>query len=121
MKHKARYWLFNGARMVVPKFVCWVACIVTGACQGIFGSYLDHMLDRGGRLCAHRQAKAKASKEHQKITLSTMLKAEGNLGTRIRARNTKSSKKKKKIVKWGLACLAYFFYCFWIHEGREVA
>jgi hypothetical protein len=39
------------ARMAVPKFVAEVACAAGLACQ----TYLDHILDRRGRLYAHRQ------------------------------------------------------------------
>jgi hypothetical protein len=36
--------------MAVPKFVAKVACAASLASQ----TYLDHILNRGGRLCAHK-------------------------------------------------------------------
>jgi hypothetical protein len=33
-------------------------------------SYLDRIVDPGGRLCAHKQTLAKVSKEHQKPSLT---------------------------------------------------
>jgi hypothetical protein len=65
--------------MAVPKLVVEVACAAN-----LFGSYLEHTIDPGGRLCTHKQLNysVKRTAENHVTTAS-----ERNIGTSMRASN----------------------------------
>jgi hypothetical protein len=68
--------------MAVSKFV-WQGCSCRWSrLPSIFGSYLEHVLDRRGRLCAHTQLGRSVKRTIKKhVTIAS----EGNLGTAMRA------------------------------------
>jgi hypothetical protein len=66
------------ARMTVPKFY-WQGCLVASlACK----TYLDHILNLGGRLCAHKQPSQSAQRTTKNHATTA---SERNLGTSVRA------------------------------------
>jgi hypothetical protein len=83
--------------MAVPKFVAKVACGAS-LVLNIFGSYLEHTIDPGGRSWEHKQLRQSVKRTSKETRDHHSVRTEGNLGTRMRASPFLSKVKATQIV-----------------------